>query len=187
MRDASVMCIKAGAITALALLVLEVAFGVAGFWTCILTVFSAFPIAYLYAFSYGFFIGAEDSEEYKDSEFDEFTDEDFDEDEAEKIFAEEYPWLVQDDSVIFEPLDETTEVSEKTLGTFKGAPLHEYIIVNHPAKPGERLKVMYDMCIHDITSFKVPEDCWYVLIEPGIMYTAPAEPEFIDGSFFPAE
>lgn len=62
--------------------------------------------------------------------------------------------------------------SEKVLGKFKDCNIHEYILIDDPENTANKIKCMYNSCVERGAELNVPDDTWFVLLEPGILYTA---------------
>lgn len=157
---AALACIKAALLTLVAVVCLII-LGGHSLWWIVPAVLGTYPLSMVYGFIYGMFLGSTHTEEELQG---------YDEIEEQE---QEQP---SEDQFYFEELDSDMEFSPEIVGKFKDALIHEYIIVNHPAKEGEKLKCTYNRTVDDINNFSVPVGCWFVLLMPGIVYTAPVEP-----------
>lgn len=155
---AAMTCIKAALLTLVAVICLIVLSGVSPWWI-VPAVVGTYPLTMVYGFLYGMFLGSTHSEEELEG---------YDEDSE---YAEEEE---EDPSVYLQEIDSDIEFSEDIVGRFKDAEIYEFILINHPAKEGQKLKCSYSHTVDDINEFRVPTDCWFVMLMPGIVYTAPA-------------
>lgn len=66
------------------------------------------------------------------------------------------------------------EVSPETIGTFQDAKIHEWIILKRPDN-GEPIRLGYNRTVdmERDTSFEPPDEKWFCVLPPGIMYTEP--------------
>lgn len=160
---AAITCIKAALLTLVAVICLIVLSSVS-LWWIVPAVIATYPLTMAYGFLYGMFLGSKYTEE--ELEGYDGVDEEYDSDEAE-----------EDPSVYLQEIDSDIQFSEDIVGRFKDVEIYEYILISHPAKDGEKLKCSYSHTVDDINEFNVPTDCWFVMLMPGIVYTAPLEPE----------
>lgn len=95
---------------------------------------------------------------------------DMDEDDDE-IDIEEDPrfWLNDDDNGIV--------YSDEIVGTYKDANIHEWVLIDKPESNGEKIKCAYETVVDMDYGFNPPDGRWFILLEPGILYVADAEPE----------
>lgn len=124
----------------------------------------AIPLSLGLGWFYGFIgdllgftpVGAEDKEEcdYLDDE---------------EIEVEEDPrfWLSDNDSGII--------YSDEIIGTFMDANIHEWVLIDKPESEGIKIKCLYETIVDMNYGFNPPNDRWFILLEPGILYVA--EPE----------
>jgi hypothetical protein len=158
---AAVRCIYAAVAIATALTVV--------FWgewfAIVLSWILAIPLSLVLGTLYGFvgsMLGyrAVDAEDGFDGEFDD-----------DEIDIEEDPrfWLNDDDSDI--------EYSDETVGTYKDAKIHEWVLIDNPTVKGEKVKCLYETVVDLDNGFNPPDGRWFILLEPGILYVADPEPE----------
>lgn len=165
--QAAKKCIGAAILTAVAFICLVFLFDMSKWWLAF-TVLAFYPLALLYGFLYGMFF-------FRQEDLQALTEEDQAEME-EALDARDD----QEHDYFFEEVEDT-EFSESVVGRFKDADIHEFVLVNHPNNPNQKLKCTFSHVVDDIERFQVPTGCWFVLLLPGIVYTAPAEPEFTGG------
>lgn len=158
--QAALLCIKAAILTVVAATCGIILLGIDPIWI-VAVMIGGVPLALLYGFIYGFLFGVT-----QNLDEDDLTEED----EAELLGEDEEDieglaalYAFEDDNGL------DTEYSEEVVGTFKDATIYEYVIVNHPEKPGEKLKCHYENVVRNMDEFVVPEG-WFVLLEPGILY-----------------
>ena len=173
-EQAARKCISAAIMTVIALACMVFLFDLNRWWLTALAI-AIYPLSLAYGFIYGMFFARQEDVQV-------FSEED--QAEMEAMLDEQTTLDTSSDphnEYFFEELDETTELSEAVIGRFKDADIHEFVVVNHPGLPGQKLKCTFSHVVHDTNLFSVPEGCWFVLLMPGIVYTAPAEPEFTGG------
>lgn len=143
-------------------------------WWLTASVLSVYPLALFYGFLYGLIFGTpKDFQALSDEELAELA-------ELDELEPMEDSSPAPEPQFFFEEVDDSTELSPTVIGRFKDADIHEYVVVNHPSKPGEKLTCTFSHVVHDTNMFTVPVGCWFVLLMPGIVYTAPVEPENSD-------
>ena len=158
---AAIVCIKAALLTLVAVICLIVLSNVS-LWWIVPAIIATYPLTMVYGFLYGMFLGSTHTAEELEG-YDEILEDD--------------PIDQEDPSVYLQEIDSDIEFSEEIVGRFKDSEIYEYLLINHPAKDGEKLKCFYSHTVDDINEFRVPTDCWFVMLMPGIVYTAPLEPE----------
>lgn len=161
-KTAAVQSIKAAFVTVIATSCYIILAGIDPIWILACMV-SGIPLALVYGFLYGVILGIREDDGALTEE---------DEAEVRELLDEDEPSLGS--VYVFEDGSLETEYSEEIVGTFKDTQIHEYIIVDHPEKPGEKLKCFFERTVHE-DNF-VPPEGWFVLLEPGILYVH-ADPE----------
>lgn len=116
------------------------------------------PVALLTAFISGIILSMFSEKMQEEDEEDEFEDE-------TKAFIVEQEQLI-------------LSKSEVILGTFKNEPIHEWIEIANP-ETQQPLKLWFDGTFNadSADNFAPPEDMWWALIQPGILYVEKDSPK----------